>query len=138
MESSLIESPTSTLPPSSSAHPPSVSVPVPPSSPPNSPSVANRPCWREELAIFTSTFLTILLAELGDKTQVTTLLLSAQSQAPWLVFAGAGAALVATSLLGVLVGRWLASRIAPRTLEVSAGVLLAVLAALLVVDVIKG
>jgi putative Ca2+/H+ antiporter (TMEM165/GDT1 family) len=94
--------------------------------------------WREEIGIFASTFITILLAELGDKTQVTTLLLSAQSHAPWIVFAGAGSALVATSLLGVLVGRWLAKRVQPRTLEVAAGGLLLLLAALLVLDVVRG
>lgn len=94
--------------------------------------------WREELGIFASTFLTIFLAELGDKTQVTTLLLSAQSHEPWIVFAGAGSALVATSLLGVLLGRWLAQRVPPRTLEVAAGGLLMVLAVLLVCDVVRG
>jgi Ca2+/H+ antiporter, TMEM165/GDT1 family len=94
--------------------------------------------WREELGIFASTFFTILLAELGDKTQVTTLLLSAQSHAPWIVFAGAGSALVATSLIGVLLGRWLAQRVPPRTLEVAAGLLLLVLAVLLVWDVVQG
>ncbi len=93
--------------------------------------------WREELGIFASTFFTILLAELGDKTQVTTLLLSAQSHAPWIVFAGAGSALVATSLIGVLLGRWLAQRVPPRTLEVAAGGLLLVLAVLLIWDVVQ-
>lgn len=94
--------------------------------------------WREELRIFASTFFTIFLAELGDKTQMTTLLLSAQSHAPWIVFAGAGSALVATSLIGVLVGRWLAQRVPPRTLEVAAGALLLLLAGLLVLDVVRG
>jgi Ca2+/H+ antiporter, TMEM165/GDT1 family len=103
----------------------------------NSPQQAKSP-WREELAIFASTFFTIFLAELGDKTQLTTLLLSAQSHAPWIVFAGAGSALVATSLIGVLLGRWLAQRVPPRTLEVAAGVLLLVLAVLLVWDVVQG
>jgi len=94
--------------------------------------------WREELGIFVSTFFTIFLAELGDKTQLTTLLLSAQSHAPWIVFAGAGSALVATSLLGVLLGRWLAQRVPPRTLEVAAGGLLLLLAILLIWDVVRG
>jgi Ca2+/H+ antiporter, TMEM165/GDT1 family len=94
--------------------------------------------FREELGIFASTFITIFLAELGDKTQVTTLLLSAQSHAPWVVFAGAGAALVATSLVGVLLGRWLARKVPPRTLEVSVAILLLVIAALLVWDVVQG
>jgi Ca2+/H+ antiporter, TMEM165/GDT1 family len=97
-----------------------------------------QPLWRDELGVFTSTFITIFLAEVGDKTQLTTLLLSAQSQAPWIVFAGAGSALVATSLVGVLLGRWLAQRVPPRKLEVAAGVLLLVIAALLVWDVVQG
>ena len=40
--------------------------------------------WR----CFVSTFVTIFLAELGDKTQVATLLMSAQSHEPWVVFGG--------------------------------------------------
>jgi len=81
--------------------------------------------------IFVSTFITIFLAEIGDKTQLTTLLMTAESHNPWIVFAGAGSALIATSLLGVLLGRWLASRIDPRTLErVAGGILLAISVAL--------
>jgi Ca2+/H+ antiporter, TMEM165/GDT1 family len=94
--------------------------------------------WQAEIKVFTSTFVTIFLAELGDKTQVTTLLMSAESQSPWTVFAGAGAALVLTSLLGVLVGRWLAQRVSAKTLEKAAGMMLLVIAALLVWDVVQG
>ena len=89
------------------------------------------------LQVFVSTFVTIFLAELGDKTQVTTLLMSAESHKPWVVFAGAGSALVATSLLGVLLGRWLAQRLAPKTLETSAGITLILIAAWLSWDVFK-
>ena len=82
-------------------------------------------------AVFASTFVTIFLAEIGDKTQIAVLLMTAESHNPWIVFAGAGSALIATSLLGVLLGRWLASRIAPRILErVAGGILLAISAAL--------
>lgn len=86
--------------------------------------------------IFTTTFITIFLAELGDKTQVSTMLMSAESHQPWLIFAGAGAALIATTLLGVLVGRWLSTRLSPRTLDVSAGILLLLVSAGLVWDVL--
>jgi Ca2+/H+ antiporter, TMEM165/GDT1 family len=88
--------------------------------------------------IFGSTFITIFLAELGDKTQIATLLMSAESHAPWLVFAGAASALVATSLIGVLLGQWLATRFSPRTLDISAGVTLLLVAALLVWDIVQG
>ncbi len=92
---------------------------------------------REKWAIFSSTFLTIFFAEMGDKTQLATLLMSAESQSPWLVFTGAATALVATSLLGVLLGRWLASRLSPRTLEVAAGTLLLFISVLLLWDVVQ-
>ncbi len=74
--------------------------------------------------VFVSTFITIFLAELGDKTQVTTMLMSAESQSPLVVFAGAGSALIATSLVGVLLGKWLSTRVSPDTLDTCAGILL--------------
>jgi len=51
-----------------------------------------------------STFLLVFLAELGDKTQLSVLLLAAQERPIWGVFLGSAAALVLTSFLGVLVG----------------------------------
>lgn len=87
--------------------------------------------WR----VFFSTFGTIFLAEIGDKTQVTTLLMSAESHSPWTVFAGAGSALIATSLLGVLLGQWLSKRIKPATLDRAAGVTLLVIMGWLVWDI---
>jgi Ca2+/H+ antiporter, TMEM165/GDT1 family len=89
------------------------------------------------LKVFLSTFLTILLAELGDKTQLTTLLLTAKSHAPWIVFAGAGTALVTTSLLGVWLGCWLAQRISAKTLETAAGILLLLISAQLFWEVFQ-
>lgn len=88
--------------------------------------------------VFASTYVTIFLAEIGDKTQVTTLLMSAESHKPWLVFAGAGTALICTSLLGVLLGRWLATRLKPRTLEVGAGITLLVITLGLGWDISQG
>jgi Ca2+/H+ antiporter, TMEM165/GDT1 family len=86
---------------------------------------------------FLSTFITIFLAEMGDKTQLATLLLSAESQSPWLVFLGAGTALIATSLVGVLLGRYLAKVLSPRTLDIAAGMLLMVISILLLGDVVQ-
>lgn len=88
-------------------------------------------------AIFGSTFLTIFLAEFGDKTQLSTLLMSAESQSPRIVFLGAGIALITTSLLGVLLGQWLAKRVAPKTLETAAGVSLLLVSAMLFWDVMQ-
>jgi putative Ca2+/H+ antiporter (TMEM165/GDT1 family) len=89
------------------------------------------PGVKAEVQIFLSTFLTIFLAEIGDKTQLAILLMSAESQSPWLVFLGAGLALIATSLCGVLLGKWLSTRVSPKVLDKSAGLLLLLISALL-------
>ncbi len=54
--------------------------------------------------IFLSTFLTILIAELGDKTQLATLTISGSSNRPFAVFLGSSLALVLATLIGVLLG----------------------------------
>ena len=87
--------------------------------------------------IFSSTFITIFLAEMGDKTQLATLLISAESQSPWMVFAGAAAALIATSLLGVIIGHWLSKHLSPKTMETAAGILLLFISVMLLSDVVQ-
>ena len=76
---------------------------------------------------FASTFTTVFLAELGDKTQLAALLLSAESGRPGVVFIGASLALICSSLVGVLLGRWLARLMAPQQLERLAGILMVAL-----------
>jgi putative Ca2+/H+ antiporter (TMEM165/GDT1 family) len=88
------------------------------------------------VATFATTFLTIFLAEIGDKTQLSTLLISAESHAPWVVFIGAGLALITTSLLGVLLGGWVANRLSPKVVEKSAGMMLLLISIMLFWDVI--
>lgn len=102
-----------------------------------SPAVADSPQKQPPVAIFATTFLTIFLAEIGDKTQLSTLLMSAESHSPWLVFVGSAAALITTSLLGVLLGSWIASRLSPKTVEKAAGVMLLLISLMLFWDVIK-
>ncbi|BBL86581.1 hypothetical protein PMYN1_Chma776 (chromatophore) [Paulinella micropora] len=74
--------------------------------------------------VIITTFTTVFLAELGDKTQLATLLLSAQSGQPALVFIGASLALISCSLIGVLLGRWLTTILQPATIEKTAGLLM--------------
>ncbi|MEM8810154.1 MAG: TMEM165/GDT1 family protein [Cyanobacteria bacterium P01_G01_bin.38] len=89
--------------------------------------------WR----IFWVTFVTIFLAEIGDKTQVTVLLMSAGSQSSWVVFLGAAAALIMTSLIGVLLGKWLSTRVSAKTLDTLAAVVLLLITVGLVADVLS-
>jgi putative Ca2+/H+ antiporter (TMEM165/GDT1 family) len=56
------------------------------------------------LQIFGSTFLMIFLAELGDKTQISTFAFASESRSPLSVFLGAALALVCTSFIGVVLG----------------------------------
>jgi Ca2+/H+ antiporter, TMEM165/GDT1 family len=86
---------------------------------------------------FNSTFITIFLAEMGDKTQLVTLLMTAESQSPWTVFIGAALALIATSLVGVLIGYWLARKLSPKTLDLAVAILLLLIVAWLIGDVIS-
>ena len=87
--------------------------------------------------VFSSTFITIFLAEMGDKTQLVTLLMSAESQAPWIVFIGAALALIATSLIGVSIGYWLSKKLTPETLDLAVAILLLVITAWLVGDILE-
>ena len=56
------------------------------------------------LSLLLSTFLTVFVAELGDKTQLATLTISGTSNKPFAVFLGSSSALVVASLLGALTG----------------------------------
>ena len=56
------------------------------------------------LSLLLSTFLTVFIAELGDKTQLATLTISGTSNKPFAVFLGSSSALVFASLLAALTG----------------------------------
>ena len=75
-------------------------------------------------SILITSFSTIFLAELGDKTQLATLILSAQSGRPTIIFIGAALALISTSLLGVLIGRWIANNLPRQRFTVVSGIIM--------------
>ena len=56
------------------------------------------------ITLFFTTFVTVFLAELGDKTQLTTITLSGTTNKPAAVFCGSSLALVLATLLGALAG----------------------------------
>lgn len=76
-----------------------------------------------------STYAAIFLAELGDKTQLSTLAL-ATGKSRWEVFLGAGLALLTTTALAVLGGEAIARVIPPAWIRRGAGLLFIALGAL--------
>lgn len=79
-----------------------------------------------------TTFGLVFLAELGDKTQLATMLLVAQNKSPLGVFIGSAGALVTSSLVGVLAGSTITRLIPANYIQLGAGVAFIVIGALLV------
>jgi len=67
--------------------------------------------------IFLTTFGTIFLAELGDKTQLAAILMTSKTGRPLSVFIGAVAALSLVTAIGVLFGEGLISMIPQNILK---------------------
>ena len=55
-------------------------------------------------SVFSTAFLTCFLAELGDKTQLAAMSLTASSRNPWAVFLGAALGLALVTGIGVFFG----------------------------------
>jgi putative Ca2+/H+ antiporter (TMEM165/GDT1 family) len=72
------------------------------------------------LSLLASTFVTVFLAELGDKTQLAVVTISGTSNRPVAVFAGSSFALVLASLLGAAAGGSLSSLIPADSLQLAA------------------
>jgi putative Ca2+/H+ antiporter (TMEM165/GDT1 family) len=83
---------------------------------------------------FLTAFVTVFLAELGDKTQLATLALAAGGHSRWLLFLGAALALVTSSGLAVLVGTELGHVVPAVWLRRGAGLLMIALGALYVLQ----
>ena len=83
--------------------------------------------------LFATTFVTVFIAEMGDKTQLATLNFAGTSDARWTIFAGSALALVATSAIAVLAGAAIGRVIPPHWMQRGAGVLFIVLGVLYLV-----
>lgn len=84
--------------------------------------------------LFATTFATIFVAELGDKTQLACVLTAADSRNPWVVFAGSSLALVATSLLGVLFADFICNFVSPAIIKKVAAVAFVIMGTLIYFD----
>jgi putative Ca2+/H+ antiporter (TMEM165/GDT1 family) len=73
--------------------------------------------------VFLTVFGTVFLAELGDKTQLATVLFASRNTVSlWTIFIAASAALVLTSAIGVAAGAIVSQHVNPRYLSYAAGV----------------
>ena len=89
------------------------------------------------LSIFITTFTTICIAELGDKTQIATLMLSAESGKPIIVFLGSSLALISSSIVGVLIGKWVSKKISPSKFALFTGALMILISIFLAYETFK-
>ena len=74
------------------------------------------------LTLLFTTFVTVFLAEMGDKTQLTTITLSSTTNKPLAVFLGSAIALILATLLGALAGSSIANLIPAFLLKLLSGI----------------
>lgn len=75
-----------------------------------------------DFKLFATVFMTIFVAELGDKTQLATLLYASDASHPRMtIFAASAAALIATSAIAVLAGSVVADHVDPKLVRWFAG-----------------
>ena len=79
------------------------------------------------LTLIFTTFVTVFLAEMGDKTQLTTITLSSTTNKPLAVFIGSSLALILATLLGALAGGSISNLIPAFTLKVLSGIVFFIL-----------
>ena len=75
-----------------------------------------------ELKVFFTVFAAMFIAELGDKTQLATMLFPADKEiSKWTVFLGASAALIVATAVGIIAGALLSQFINEKYLNYLAG-----------------
>jgi|LSQX01.2.fsa_nt_gb putative Ca2+/H+ antiporter (TMEM165/GDT1 family) len=83
-----------------------------------------------------STFMMLLLAELGDKTQIAVILQASKFQSPWAVLVGASVALTVVSALGVCIGHVCGIYLPRELIRYAAGGIFIVMGILMLLKVI--
>lgn len=76
-----------------------------------------------DLKVLLTVFGTVFLAELGDKTQLATMLFASDKEvSKWVVFLGAALALITTSAIGVAAGAVFSKYLSEKQLSIAAGI----------------
>jgi len=86
------------------------------------------------LTLLFTTFITVFLAEMGDKTQLTTITLSSTTNKPVAVFIGSSLALILATLLGALAGGSIANLVPAFILKLLSGLVFLILGLKLLVQ----
>lgn len=87
------------------------------------------------ITAFLTVFAAVFLAELGDKTQIATMLFSAEGgRSKWLVFAAATTALTVSSAIAVLAGAVAEKYVGALPIKLIAGAGFVIIGALMVLE----
>jgi putative Ca2+/H+ antiporter (TMEM165/GDT1 family) len=89
--------------------------------------------WRSGLLAFAIIFA----AELGDKTQLVIMSMSADSKSPQMVFFGSALALIASSLVAVLAGDWVLRTVPLKLVHVGTGIAFVVIGGALLIKSLR-
>ena len=89
------------------------------------------------ITLLFTTFVTVFLAEMGDKTQLTTITLSSTTNKPLAVFIGSSVALILATLLGALAGSSIANLIPAFLLKLLSGIVFLIIGINLMAQSIK-
>ena len=89
--------------------------------------------------MFATIFITVFLAELGDKTQLATMLFATEGSVknPWVIFAASALALTLSSAIAVLLGSFAAKYLTGVPLKLIAGVGFVIIGGLMITDYLK-
>ncbi|MFO7820830.1 MAG: TMEM165/GDT1 family protein [Lentisphaeria bacterium] len=90
-----------------------------------------------DIKILLASFGLVFLAELGDKTQLTAMALTASSKSGWMVFIGTSLALIATTALAVVFGAALTRWVPENVLHIVSAVAFILIGVVLLVNVAR-
>lgn len=79
-----------------------------------------------------TTFVLVFVAELGDKTQLSTMLLASKSDSIWHTFIGSACALILSALIGVLAGSFFHKYVPASYIQICSGSLFLIIGFLMI------